>query len=294
MLKIKVPASSANLGPGFDVLALSFKLYNEFIFEDCDEIIIESPYEEFSNENNLVYKVFNQILTENNKKIKGIKISTGGDIPLSRGLGSSATCILAGVIAANHYLGDIMTEEEIYRKAVELEGHCDNITSQYFGGLTMSLVEDDNIFYKKFAMPKGIKCTALIPDYTLETRRARAVLPKKILLEDATYNLSHALLMIKSLEDGDFTNLKYFLKDKLHQNYRAPLVNNFHDIINKAYELGAYGSFLSGAGPTITVFRDENDDKFNKKLVSYLNTLKDNWTILDLEIDNNGTIISQE
>lgn len=294
MLKIKIPASSANLGPGFDVLALSFKLYNEFTFEDCDSVIIESPYEEFLNENNLVYKVFKKILDENNKELKGIKIVTGGDIPLSRGLGSSATCILAGVIAANHYLGDIMTEDEIYRKAVELEGHCDNITSQYFGGLTMSLLEDDNIFYKKFSMPKGIKCTALIPDYTLETRRARAVLPKKVLLEDATYNLSHALLMVKSLEDGDFTNLKYFLKDKLHQNYRAPLVNDFHDIIEKTYELGAFGSFLSGAGPTIMTFRDESDDKFNKKLISYLNTLRDNWTVLDLEIDNNGTIISQE
>lgn len=294
MLKIKIPASSANLGPGFDVLALSFKLYNEFTFEDCDKVIIESPYEEFSNENNLVYKVFKKILDENNKELKGIKIVTGGDIPLSRGLGSSATCILAGVIAANYYLGDIMTEDEIYRKAVELEGHCDNITSQYFGGLTMSLLEDDNIFYNKFSMPKGLKCTALIPDYTLETRRARAVLPKKVLLEDATYNLSHALLMVKSLEDGDFTNLKYFLKDKLHQNYRAPLVSDFHDIIEKTYELGAFGSFLSGAGPTIMTFRDESDDKFNKKLISYLNTLKDNWTVLDLEIDNNGTIISQQ
>lgn len=294
MINIKIPASSANLGPGFDALALSFKLYNEFSFEESDTTIIESPFEEFANEDNLVYKVFKQILEENNTKVPNVKISTGGDIPLSRGLGSSATCILAGVLGANYFLENKLTKEEIYKKAVEIEGHCDNITSQFFGGLTMSLVDGDNIYYKKINMAKGIKCTALIPDYTLETRRARAVLPKKILLEDATFNLSHALLTVQALEDGDFTNLKYFLKDKLHENYRAPLVENFHEIIEKSYELGAYGSFLSGAGPTIMIFRDETDEKFNKKLISFLNTLRNNWTVLDLEIDNNGTIISQQ
>ncbi|WP_100065925.1 homoserine kinase [Miniphocaeibacter massiliensis] len=291
MLKISVPASSANLGPGFDVLALSFKLYNIFTFEKNDKLEIISDFEEYNNENNLVYKTMKQVFEEFGKTPSPLKINVGSDIPLSRGLGSSATCILAGVIAANYYLGNKMTNYDIYKKAIEIEGHCDNITSQFYGGLSMSLKENGEVYYKKMNVPKGMKCTALIPDFTLETKIAREVLPKEVTMQDAVFNLSHCLLMLNALENSNFKDLKLFFKDKLHQDYRAPLVNNFHEIVNKAYELGAYASFLSGAGPTIMVFRDENDKEFNDKIRLYLDTLKDKWTIVDLEIDNDGTII---
>ncbi|MDL2310874.1 homoserine kinase [Peptostreptococcaceae bacterium OttesenSCG-928-C18] len=291
MLKISVPASSANLGPGFDVLALSFKLYNVFTFEESNKLEIISEFEEFNNENNLVYKTIKQVYKEFNKTPPLLKINVGSDIPLSRGLGSSATCILAGVIAANYYLGNKMSNYEIYKKAIEIEGHCDNITSQFYGGLSMSLKENGEVYYKKMNVPKGMKCTALIPEFTLETKLAREVLPKEITMEDAVFNLSHCLLMLNSLEKSNFSDLKLFFKDKLHQDYRAPLVNNFHEIVKESYSLGAYASYLSGAGPTIMIFRDENDKEFNHKIESYLYTLNDKWTIKDLEIDNDGTII---
>ena len=293
MLKISVPASSANLGPGFDVLALSFKLYNVFTFEESNKLEIISDYEEFSNENNLVYTTIKQVYDDFNEKPPTLKIYTGSDIPMSGGLGTSASCILAGVIAANYFLGNKMTEYEIYKKAIEIEGHCDNITSQFFGGLSMSIKQDGEIRYKKMNIPSGMKCTALIPDFAVRTKLAREVLPEKVTMEDAVFNMSHCLFMVDCLRKGEFENLKYYFKDNLHQDYRAPLVNNFYDIVSMSYDLGAFAAYLSGAGPTIMVFRDIEDKDFNKKIEKYLNTLANNWEIKDLEIDNEGTIIEE-
>lgn len=294
MLKIKVPASTANMGPGFDVLALSFKLYNEFIFEDSKELIINTPNKRYNNKNNLVYRTLVQILEEKGIEAPALKLTMRNEIPISRGLGSSATCILAGVIAANRYLKKKMTTEEIYLKAVAIEGHCDNISSQFFGGLTLSMREDDRIFYRKANIPSGLLCTALIPDFTLSTKKARAVLPETVSLTDATYNLSHAMLFVESLKNGQFKDLKYFLKDKLHEPYRSSLIPNFDRIIQKAYDLGAYGAFLSGAGPTIMILRKNEENSFKKNIQIYLNTLEDQWKAVDLSIDNEGTIISQD
>lgn len=294
MLKIKVPASTANMGPGFDVLALSFKLYNEFIFEDSKELIINTPNKRYNNKNNLVYRTLVQILEEKGIEAPALKLTMRNEIPISRGLGSSATCILAGVIAANRYLKKKMTTEEIYLKAVAIEGHCDNISSQFFGGLTLSMREDDRIFYRKANIPSGLLCTALIPDFTLSTKKARAVLPETVSLTDATYNLSHAMLFVESLKNGQFKDLKYFLKDKLHEPYRSSLIPNFDRIIQKAYDLGAYGAFLSGAGPTIMILRKNEENSFKKNIQNYLNTLEDQWKAVDLSIDNEGTIISQD
>mgnify|MGYP001417871765 FL=1 len=294
MLKIKVPASTANMGPGFDVLALSFKLYNEFIFEDSKELIINTPNKRYNNKNNLVYRTLVQILEEKGIEAPALKLTMTNEIPISRGLGSSATCILAGVIAANRYLKKKMTTEEIYLKAVAIEGHCDNISSQFFGGLTLSMREEDRIFYRKANIPSGLLCTALIPDFTLSTKKARAVLPETVSLTDATYNLSHAMLFVESLKNGQFKDLKYFLKDKLHEPYRSSLIPNFDRIIQKAYDLGAYGAFLSGAGPTIMILRKNEENSFKKNIQIYLNTLEDQWKAVDLSIDNEGTIISQD
>ena len=294
MLKIKVPASTANMGPGFDVLALSFKLYNEFIFEDSKELIINTPNKRYNNKNNLVYRTLVQILEEKGIEAPALKLTMTNEIPISRGLGSSATCILAGVIAANRYLKKKMTTEEIYLKAVAIEGHCDNISSQFFGGLTLSMREEDRIFYRKANIPSGLLCTALIPDFTLSTKKARAVLPETVSLTDATYNLSHAMLFVESLKNGQFNDLKYFLKNKLHEPYRSSLIPNFDRIIQKAYDLGAYGAFLSGAGPTIMILRKNEENSFKKNIQNYLNTLEDQWKAVDLSIDNEGTIISQD
>lgn len=294
MLKIKVPASTANMGPGFDVLALSFKLYNEFIFEDSKELIINTPNKRYNNKNNLVYRTLVQVLEEKGIEAPALKLTMRNEIPISRGLGSSATCILAGVIAANRYLKKKMTTEEIYLKAVAIEGHCDNISSQFFGGLTLSMREDDRIFYRKANIPSGLLCTALIPDFTLSTKKARAVLPETVSLTDATYNLSHAMLFVESLKNGQFKDLKYFLKDKLHEPYRSSLIPNFDRIIQKAYDLGAYGAFLSGAGPTIMILRKNEENSFKKNIQNYLHTLEDQWKAVDLSIDNEGTIISQD
>lgn len=294
MLKIKVPASTANMGPGFDVLALSFKLYNQFIFEDSKELIINTPNKRYNNKNNLVYRTLVQVLEEKGIEAPALKLTMTNEIPISRGLGSSATCILAGVIAANRYLKKKMTTEEIYLKAVAIEGHCDNISSQFFGGLTLSMKENDRIFYRKANIPSGLLCTALIPDFTLSTKKARAVLPETVSLTDATYNLSHAMLFVESLKNGQFKDLKYFLKDKLHEPYRSGLIPNFDNIIEEAYRLGAYGAFLSGAGPTIMVLRKNEENGFKKKIQNYLDTLEDQWKAVDLAIDNEGTIISQE
>lgn len=235
--------------------------------------------------------MFRDILQEHDYPFLGLSMKVTGNIPVSRGLGSSASCILAGVIAADHYMNAQMTKDEIYKKAVEIEGHCDNITSQYFGGLTASFLEDGKIYYQKFDIPKKITCCALIPDFELSTKKARAVLPDRIDRKDSIYNSAHMLFLLEALRNGAFDQLKYFLRDKLHEDYRKDLIPNFDTIINEAYRLGAYGAFLSGAGPTIMVLCP--DDDFSKNLEPLLKTFDVHWEIRNLLLDNDGIIESE-
>lgn len=290
MIKIKVPSSSANLGPGFDTLAMALGLYSEYSFEIIEKgIEIISPFQEFNNPSNLVYTSLIKTLEfENLTFDKGIRIKISSDIPISRGLGSSASCILGGVSAAYLLSEKVFDRQKIFDTACRIEGHCDNVAAQLFGGITTSVNLGEIFLYEKINIKKPFKIYPLIPDFRLETKKSREILPKTVSLKDAVSNIGNSAMLITSLINGNYENIKHYLNDKIHQPYRASLVNGFDSIKNKALEFGAMGVYLSGAGPTVMTLKENFDKEYEKNLKNFLNSLTDKWDILQLELDTDG------
>ncbi len=225
-------------------------------------------------------------------KPTGLRIKIESDIPVSRGLGSSAACVVGGIVSANELAGGALNKKELLDLAVEVEGHPDNVNPAFCGGMTASISDNREVIYSKVKVSEGIKFCALVPDFTLSTEKARAVLPKSIDYKDGIFNVGRTALMISALNNGDFHLIKYACKDKLHQDYRAKLIENFYSIKKQCEKLNSLGVFLSGAGPTIMVMLREEDKDFSKNIKSFLETLKNKWEVRELNIDKLGTVVN--
>ncbi|APC79461.1 TPA: homoserine kinase [Clostridium botulinum] len=293
MVEVRVPATSANIGPGFDCLGVAVNIYNKFFVEEIEEgIIFEGCADKFKNENNLIYVAMKKCFDKIGYKPTGLRIKIESDIPVSRGLGSSAACVVGGIVSANELAGGVLNKKELLDLAVEVEGHPDNVNPAFCGGMTASISDNREIIYSKVKVSEGIKFCALIPDFTLSTEKARAVLPKSIDYKDGIFNVGRTALMISALNNGDFHLIKYACKDKLHQDYRAKLIENFYSIKKQCEKLNSLGVFLSGAGPTIMVMLREEDKDFSKNIKSFLETLKNKWEVRELKIDKLGTVVN--
>ncbi|MFV3012107.1 homoserine kinase [Clostridium botulinum] len=293
MIEVRVPATSANIGPGFDCLGIAVNMYNKFFVEEIEEgLIFEGCADKFKNEDNLIYVAMKKCFDKIGYKPTGLRIKIESDIPVSRGLGSSAACVVGGIVSANELAGGILNKKELLDLAVEVEGHPDNVNPAFCGGMTVSISDNGEIIYSKVKVSEGIKFCALIPDFTLSTEKARAVLPKSIDYKDGIFNVGRAALMISALNNGDFHLIKYACKDKLHQDYRAKLIENFYSIKEECEKLNSLGVFLSGAGPTIMVMLKEEDKDFSKNIKSFLETLKNKWEVRELKIDKLGTVVN--
>lgn len=289
MVKIRVPGTTANLGPGFDTLGLALNIYNEFTFQEIPEGFVIDGFEKgYNSKDNLVYKSMMETFKEINYQPRGISIEANIDIPISRGLGSSASCILGGVMGANEIAGGPLSKEDIFQIGSRIEGHPDNIAPALFGGLTISLMEDDNIIYNKLEVHEGLKFLALIPDFTLSTKEAREVLPSNIKFADGVSNVARVSLLLSALGRGRFDLLKYALKDRLHEPYRGKLIPDFFHIIKATEDIGSLGTYLSGAGPTIMCIIEENKGDIVEKIDEYLDSLQSKWTLRELIIDLQG------
>lgn len=293
MIKVRVPATSANMGPGFDSLGIGLTLYNEFGFKEIESgLKFNGIREEFCNEENIIYKAMKHCFDKAGYKIKGLEISElTQDVPISRGLGSSSTCIVGGLVGANVILGNKFSEDELLDMAVEIEGHPDNVAPALLGGMVVAISEENKTFYDRINIKGGIKFIAVVPNFRLSTEKARSVLPKEITLKDGVYNVSRAALMVASFTSGKYELIKYACKDAFHQNYRSKLIPGFEKVYNKSYEMGALGCYLSGAGPTIMVLIDEKDERFGNKLKQFLNEENLEWDILELSLDSEGATI---
>lgn len=292
MIKISVPATSANLGPGFDALGIALNIYNQFTFEEIDSgLELLGCKKEFKNKDNLIYSSMIRTFEKLGYKEKGIRITIDSKIPASRGLGSSASCILAGVMAANELAGGTLSRQEIFQLATEIEGHPDNIAPALFGGLVTSVMEGEKIYSNRIELAEGLKFIALIPDFDLSTEESREVLPEEIAYSDAVYNIGRVSLMLSALVSGNFELLKVGLKDRLHEQYRGSLVPDYDLIVKKCRELGILGSYLSGAGPSIMVLVEEAEDKFALEIESFLAQLKASWMVKELGVDLKGARI---
>lgn len=294
MVEVIVPATSANIGPGFDSLGIALNVYNKFIVEEIEEgLIIEGCEEKYADESNLIYQSMLRCFEEIGYKPKGIRISIETNVPVSRGLGSSATCIVGGIVAANEIAGSFLNKKKILELATEIEGHPDNVAPAIFGGMVAS-VYDEKVYYSKVKVADGLKFLALIPDFKLSTKKSRSILPKVVPHSDAVFNVGRTALMISALQNGEFDLLKIGGQDKLHQHYRGTLIDGYDIILEHCNNIGAKGVFLSGAGPTILVAIEESDKDTPNKIKQILDTLENKWQIKELSIDYNGVISKKE
>ena len=292
MVKVTVPASTANIGPGFDTLGLALNLYNEYIFEKIEKgLIIEGCPEIYNNKDNLVYKSFEITAEKLGKKINGIKIRMNTNIPVSRGLGSSSSCIVGGVFGANALLYGGLSKEELFEIAVMIEGHPDNIAPCVYGGLTASMVEKEKPYTVQYSISDKLKFCALIPNFETSTKEARKILPKKVAFSDAVFNISRVSVLLKALETGDMNLISMALKDKLHQIYRSTLIHECDDVSEICIVDGSSAIFVSGSGPTL--MNIITDDKFPEKIKDGISKLKFGWEIKLLETDKNGVVVEK-
>lgn len=294
MVEIKVPGTSANFGPGFDSLGVALNIYNKFYVEEIKEgLYIEGCKEEYRNDKNLFYISMKRVFHKFGYEPKGLRIKIDSDIPESRGLGSSASCIVGGVIAANSLIGGKLSKEDILQISTEIEGHPDNVAPAIFGGMTAVVKDKNKIYHDKIDIDKNINFYALIPNFILSTKDSREVLPNKVDYEDSVFNVGRVALMISSLISGKYENLGVAFEDKLHQPYRKKLIPKFDDIIFKCKKNGALGVFLSGAGPTIMVITSKYREDFLKNMNKELSILNNQWEIKKLVVDYEGaTIVS--
>jgi homoserine kinase len=287
VVKVTVPASTANIGPGFDTLGLALNLYNEYIFEEIDKgLIIEGCPDVFNNKNNLVYKSFVITARKLGKKVKGLRITMNTQIPVSRGLGSSSACIVGGVYGANCLYNGGLSKDELFKIAVMIEGHPDNIAPCVYGGLTASIVENDKPYTMHYDINDKLKFCALIPDFETSTEQARSLLPKKVNFSDAVFNISRVSFLLKALENGDINMIGMALKDKLHQVYRAALIYECDDVSEICVANGSSALFISGSGPTLMNITD--NDKLPVIIKDGIGKLKHGWKIKLLKTDKNG------
>ncbi len=296
LIKITVPASTANLGPGFDTLSLALDWYNEFTFKPTKEglkISQNSPNKLPEDSTNLVYKSFSEAFKRQGKTPPGIELNINCQIPLAAGLGSSASAVISGVLAANALLDNVLSKKEILNLASKIEGHPDNCAAAIYGGLTISVSSDEKVYVSQFPWPSELLVIVVIPDFDLPTRISRELLPAQIPYGDATFNVSRTAFLLASLVNKDWEGMKIGFQDRLHQPFRKDLVPGMEPVLEKALESGACGSTLSGAGPTLVAFTNDKSKAENiaKSMVTKWQEFKVHSTYKVLRVASLGASV---
>lgn len=283
---IQVPATSANLGAGFDSAGIAFALYNTFSFEKLDTgLQFENVDPRFANENNLAYLAYRAVCDEIGvpATVKITNEKTG--VPVSRGLGSSATLLAAGALAANILHENALPAEKIFAICNRLEGHPDNVAPALYGGLCLSLLDGDTPITVKYPVSEKLFFTAVIPNFEVSTHDARGALPKEVPFGNAVFNLSRAALLSHAFTSGDGNLISLVTKDALHEKYRKKLFRNVCDVEKAAYEEGALTFIISGAGSTCLCISEK---PLANALNSRISALPNDWHAIDLCIDHEG------
>jgi homoserine kinase len=256
---VRVPASSANLGPGYDAMAAAVALHLELEVEETGEFAVDPGGLEVSTgRDNLIVRAFETL-----HPADGIAFRLRSEIPLARGLGSSAAAIVAGLVAADHLFELALSREELLARATAIEGHPDNVAAAIYGGFVVCAtggaprptgLEGDGVFAARFDPPEGLEGIVVIPGEEVSTRRAREAIPAELPLADAVANVSAAALLVLGLRSADLDLVGRGLHDSIHQPRRRELYPRSMEIVDAAAELGAVGATISGAGPTVLVW----------------------------------------
>ena len=311
-VKVKIPGTTANCGAGFDTLGIALTIYNELELTLSEgkslNVVVEGIGAETLpvTEANIVVRTIRYFLNnlkkrhpdyfkQNISKLTGVNLKLINNIPLSHGLGSSAAAIVGGLWATNKATGLKFTKDDILQMANALEGHPDNVAPAIFGGITVSILDyDDNYAVKATSLKvncnSNISLVAVIPEFNLSTKRARKALPAEVPLKYAVFNIGRAAMFIGALSEGKTDYLKYALDDKLHQPYREKFITGMQDVFNAAMEEGALGSVISGSGPTLIAFAENNFEAIGQKMVDAFAKYNIKAKYVVLNIDNEGVI----
>jgi len=296
---VRVPGTSANCGPGFDCLGLATTIYNylDLTLIRNGKVVVEPTGEGTENipkgRRNLTWQAVSRFLKAVGKddEFKGAIIRMKNNVPISRGLGSSSTAIVAGLVAANEIVGAPLNRQELLKLATELEGHPDNVAPALFGGFTVSVMQGGEVQTFSFQPRVKLKLIVAVPDFELSTRLARKVLPRNVSMKDAIFNVSRASMLIAALVEGREDLLPLAFDDALHQPYRKKLVPGMSAVFDAAKSAGALGAAISGAGSCLIAFTTLHsglEDKIALAMTTAFKTAGVTAKALILDVDRRG------
>jgi homoserine kinase len=292
-VEVAVPASSANLGPGFDSLGLALQLYNRLRMELTDgpttvTVSGEGAGALESGADNLVYRSVQRLCREVGREAPALRIAMENAIPVSRGLGSSSSAIVGGLVGANALLGEPQSQEDLLRLAVEIEGHPDNVAPALLGGLQVTAMADAGLVHLTVPVPAELRAVVCIPAVSVSTEAARAALPASYSRADAVFNLGRSALLVAALSSGRYEALGAAMEDRIHQPYRASLVPGFTEALRAAREAGAAGACLSGSGSTMLALTTTNEEAIGEAMVAAVRRAGTEARWLALDVDRAG------
>jgi homoserine kinase len=291
-VEVRVPASTTNLGPGFDALGLALRLHNRIALRVTDGPVRVSVEGEGAGvletgPENLVYRSVERLCREVGRPAPALEIRLHNAIPVSRGLGSSSTAIVGGLVGANALLGEPLSSEQLLRLAVEIEGHPDNVTPALLGGFQVTSLTDEGLLHLRIAPPAGLRAVVCIPEAAVSTAAARRVLPKSYSRADAVFNIGRVSLLVAALLSGETGVLQAAMEDRIHQPYRAALVPGFEAALRGALEAGAVGACLSGSGSTMLALVTGKEQAVGEAMAAAVRAAgtEARWLALDVDLD---------
>lgn len=300
MIKIKVPATTANIGPGFDTLGIALNLFNTVYIKAEEKgvrsVIWEDEANSIPDNENYVLQTLNNVLNKYSSEDFGYELTMGScQIPISRGLGSSAASIVAGIYAANYLMNDRLSTQDIIHLATEIEGHPDNVVPAILGNMVISChdSESDKVYYSTVDFPDELIFKVLIPDFHVSTKEARKVMPTSYSLSQCINNISRVSMLINSLNTRNYDLLSFSLKDEIHEPYRLKLIFESDKIVKKFKSIHSLGAFVSGAGPTLIGLVRSEDTEFDLEFKPFLETLNHKWELKSITVNKIGTLCEQ-
>lgn len=302
-VKISVPASSANMGPGFDCLGMALDLRNEleviagtkkklvFNVRETAGNLGTSTYTECAG--NLVYMAFKRIYDAAGFKLPaGLTFNQTVSIPTTRGLGSSAVAIISGMFAANEMCGKPFSEKQLLLEMLTMEKHPDNIMASWCGGIVVSSFFEKQLYYERYVPHHSLRCILTIPNYELSTGNSRQVLPRSIPVKDAVFNMVRLPMLLRRLVEGRFENLSHFMDDRIHQPFRKSFIPAYDVFVEEAEEFGAAATVLSGAGPTLmTLCHKDKVPQIKKRLTEVAQSVNEKIQIKTVAPDMRGAML---
>lgn len=285
-VRLRVPASSANLGPGFDTLGCALSLYNSFTFQHGENTQILGCPPCFAGEKNLTLRAFRAAEKYAGREPIPVRITEETRIPSAGGLGTSATFAVGGAMGANLLLGLGLSREDIFAIAYAFEGHPDNVAPAVYGGLTAAMTVDGTPYATRLSIHSKFRFLLCIPDMHIDTHSARRALPASYSREDAVFTSSHAVLLTAAFAKGDERLLSLALHDRMHEPYRRPLIRGIEEMEQLALGCGAHAFCISGSGATcLAVY---TDSAFPARMREKLPTLSGKWRLISAGIDRDG------